>query len=79
MVSCNILTTPLTYECRGCCWSRVGIIGAICTTEHGNAREDSLVPELAIGTLHVMRRPYASVRDAHVEALAVVRVGGKPR
>ena len=55
------------------------ILGTLWSFEHGNAREDIRLPELAIRTLHGCCRPYASVRDAHVEALTVVRVGGKPR
>ena len=75
-----MLTSPLTHNHRDFCRSRVGSLpGTGWSAENSNAREFVLAPELAIGARHVMRRPFVSVMVAHVVALAVVLVGGKPR
>ena len=52
-----------------------GVALAFLAALHGYARQDLLVPELALGTLHPVRCPHGAERRTHVEGVTVVRVG----
>ena len=52
-----------------------GVALALLAALHGHARQDLLIPELALGTRHPVRCPHGAERRTHVEGVAVVRVG----